>query len=42
MNYPHNSGWPTNPFKQLTPAQMAALLKRMGAQQRKQLEDATW
>lgn len=42
MNYPYNQGWPTNPFKQLTPAEMVALLRRMGEQQRQQLEDAPW
>ena len=30
MTYPYTQGWPTDPFKQLTPQEMAALLKRMG------------
>jgi len=36
-------GWPTNPFKQLTPQAMAALLRRINAAQPKPvLEDAPW
>ena len=30
MTYPYTQGWPTDPFKQLTPQEMAALLKRIG------------
>ena len=42
MNYPYNQGWPTDPFKTLTPAQMAALLKQMRQDAVNDAEDAPW
>jgi len=42
MKYPYTQGWPTNPFKQLTPAEMQKLLKKMQEQRRNEMEDALW